>query len=302
MAHTTSTHDSALPVTFEEIRFRVRDGLQLYARRYPATPSPRAKPVLCLPGLTRNSKDFDALARYLANDTSGPRDVYTLDFRGRGQSDWDDNWKNYSVLLEALDVVDFCTLMGLHKVNIVGTSRGGLVTMVLAAMQPGLIGTTVLNDIGPVLEADGFMRIASYVGKTMLPTDWNDAAAKSKAGNAAQFPDLSDADWQRFARQLFNEKNGKPTAGYDPKLGNAFSVLDGGMPPIWPQYKGLTNAPMLILRGELSDLLAAETTEEMCRRHAAAEAYTVPREGHAPLLWDEATQRRISQFLQHTSY
>lgn len=285
---------------FHDIRFRVRDGLQLYGRHYPAASDRPGRPALCLPGLTRNSRDFDRLATFLSLQAETRRDVFTIDFRGRGSSDWDSDWKNYTVPMEALDVIDFATVCGLHDAALIGTSRGGLVTMVLAAMQPGLIGCAVLNDIGPELDSDGLMRIASYVGKTPLPANWSEAADLVKAGNRKQFPKLDDTEWDAFARRLFNEKDGRPTDGYDPQLGNAFSVLDGPMPPIWPQFDALLQTPLLVLRGELTDLLSMETADEMCRRHPNASLYTVHDEGHAPLLDDLPTLERIATFLAET--
>lgn len=289
------------PPPFEELTCRVRDGLKLSGRYYPAQNRKAGiRPALCLPGLTRNSRDFHDLAMHLSRHAATTRDVYTIDFRGRGHSDWDANWKNYVVPHEAMDVIDFCAMAGLHDAAFIGTSRGGLVTMVLAAIQPGTIGCAVLNDIGPVLETDGLMRIAAYVGKIPLPGSWNEAAAMVKKGNEKQFPGLSDEDWMRFARQIFNEKNGRPAAGYDPKLANAFTVLDGPMPPIWPQFEALISCPVLVLRGANSDLLSDATVGEMCRRHPACVSHLVPAQGHAPLLGDLETQDRIAAFLADT--
>ncbi len=288
----------AAAAPFEELTCRVRDGLKIHGRRYAAkSRKGSARPALCLPGLTRNSRDFHNLAVYLSNGAEITRDVYTIDFRGRGHSDWDPNWKNYAVPLEAMDVVDFAAMAGLHDAAFIGTSRGGLVTMVLAAIQPGLIGCAVLNDIGPVLETDGLMRIAGYVGKIPLPGSWEEAAAMVRKGNAKQFPEVDDDGWMSFARQIFNERNGRPAPGYDPKLGNAFTVLDGPMPPIWPQFEALADRPVLVLRGANSDLLSQDTVTQMCARHPACTAYTVPAEGHAPLLVDRPTQERIAAFL-----
>ncbi|MEO1205381.1 MAG: alpha/beta hydrolase [Pseudomonadota bacterium] len=289
------------PPAFREINFRVRDGLKLYGRHYPARSDMSVgRPVLCLPGLTRNSRDFEAVAEYLSQTAIPRRDVYTIDFRGRGLSDWDPNWKNYTVPLEAMDVIDFATLNQLHDAAIIGTSRGGLVAMIIAAMQPSMIGCTILNDIGPVLEPDGLLRIASYVGKTPIPGSWSEATASVKQGNKRQFPNATDEDWAAIAKQLFNEKNGRPSQGYDPKIGNAFSVLDGPMPAIWPQFDALSKRPVMVIRGEETDLLSEQTVETMCRRHPRCESYTVPGEGHAPLLRDQPTLQRIAAFLQAT--
>ncbi len=281
---------------FRELSLRVRDGLRLYARHYPAPGSSR-KPVLCLAGLTRNSRDFHDLASYLSQ---GPRarPVYTLDYRGRGKSDWDRNWKNYAVPVEALDVIDFLTFANLKGVAVIGTSRGGLVAMLMAAAQPSTISLVVLNDIGPVIERDGLMRIASYVGRVPLPRDWTEATNIARDVNKRSFPEIDDRIWEEVARQWFNEKRGKPAPGYDPLLRNAISVLDGPVPELWPQFDALTRVPVLVVRGENSDILSAQTVARMGERHAALEQFTVPKQGHAPLLKDRATQEAIAMFIQ----
>jgi pimeloyl-ACP methyl ester carboxylesterase len=281
---------------FRELSLRVRDGLRLYARHYPAPGSSR-KPVLCLAGLTRNSRDFHDLASYLSQ---GPRarPVYTLDYRGRGKSDWDRNWKNYAVPVEALDVIDFLTFAELKDVAVIGTSRGGLVAMLMAAAQPSTISLVVLNDIGPVIERDGLMRIASYVGRVPLPRDWTEATNIARDVNKRSFPEIDDRIWEEVARQWFNEKRGKPAPGYDPLLRNALSVLDGPVPELWPQFDAITRVPVLVVRGENSDILSAQTVERMAERHAALEQFTVPKQGHAPLLKDRATQEAIAMFIQ----
>lgn len=288
---------SDAPAAFKEIYFTVRDGLRLYARHYPsAKPGKAARPVLCLAGLTRNCRDFHRVASALANDEAAPRDVYALDTRGRGLSEHDRDWKNYTVPNEMQDVLDFMTMLELTDCGIIGTSRGGLITMVLAAAQPSRIGAAVLNDIGPVIETQGLMRIAGYVGKTPLPKSWNDAARAVRDLTRRDFPDLSEEDALDFARQLFNEKNGRPVAGYDAKIAKGFSMLDGPMPQLWPQFGALKNAPVLVLRGGNSDLLSQATVDEMTRRHPSCTAHTVPNEGHAPLLWDAATIAAIASF------
>jgi pimeloyl-ACP methyl ester carboxylesterase len=285
-------------VRHEDIFFVVRDGLKLHARKYPAQAQPhvqRLRPVVCLPGLTRNGRDFHDLALALSQG-SDARSVYTLDYRGRGLSDHDKDWRNYNVPMEMRDVTDFMTACGLHDAAIVGTSRGGLITMVMAAAQPGLIGAAVLNDIGPVIETKGLSRIAAYVGRMPVPRSWPEAAKLVSDLNAKAFPALSEADWEPIARQFFNERNGRPVAGYDPALGRAFSVLDGPMPAMWAQFDALKNVPVMVIRGEKSDLLSQETVDAMRLRHPNFKALTVPGQGHAPFLRDDPTQTAIRQF------
>src|SRR5665647_1062482 len=154
-------------------------------------------------------------------------------------SDSDPDWPNYAPTIETLDVLDFMTLTGLHDAAVIGTSRGGLITMLMAAAQPTAIGAVVLNDIGPVIEHEGLARISGYVGRVPLPISWPDAARMVRELNRRHFPEVSDAVWEGVARQLYNEKNGKPAPGYDPNLGNALSVLDGPMPMLWPQFEAL---------------------------------------------------------------
>lgn len=281
---------------FKELSLRVRDGLRLYARHYPAPGSSRT-PVLCLAGLTRNSRDFHDLASCLSQGARA-RPVYTLDYRGRGKSDWDRNWKNYAVPVEVLDVIDFLAFADLKEVAVIGTSRGGLVAMLMAAAQPSSISLLVLNDIGSVIERDGLMRIASYVGRVPLPRDWAEATNIVRDVNKRSFPEIEERVWEEIARQWYNEKRGKPAPGYDPMLRNALSVLDGPVPELWPQFEALTRIPLLVVRGENSDILSARTIERMAERHSALEQFTVPKQGHAPLLKDRATQDAIAMFIQ----
>ncbi|HMN38103.1 MAG TPA: alpha/beta hydrolase [Hyphomicrobium sp.] len=291
---------SDAPAAFKDIYFTVRDGLRLYARHYPAARPGKTRPVLCLAGLTRNSRDFHRIAGALAADAAAPRDVYTLDTRGRGLSEHDGNWKNYTVPNEMQDVLDFMTMMELTDCGIIGTSRGGLITMVMAAAQPTRIGAAVLNDIGPVIETQGLMRIAGYVGRTPLPKSWSDAARTVGELMSRDFPTLKGEEAEAFARQLFNDRNGRPAPGYDAKIARGFSMLDGPMPQLWPQFAALKNAPVLVVRGANSDLLSQATVDEMTRRHPNCSSHTVPGEGHAPLLWDAPTIAAIASFFAGT--
>lgn len=282
---------------FDDLFLRVRDGLKLHARVYRA-PRSRLRPVVCLPGLTRNCRDFHDLACYLSTDAPFPRDVYTIDYRGRGQSEWDPDWKNYTVPVEALDVIDILTATGLSDVAIIGTSRGGLIAAVVAAIQPACVGPVILNDIGPVIETDGLMRIAGYVGRVPLPRSWDEAAMLVRDMTNQGFKAVQANDWEVIARQIYNEKNGRPAVSYDPKLKNTVSVLDGPMPPLWEQFEALQNVPLLILRGENSDILSRATVQEMHRRHPAVTDLEIPGEGHAPLLRDAASQEGIAAFIR----
>lgn len=282
---------------FREVRFTARDGLKLYGRHYPAARASGLRPAVCLPGLTRNGRDFDAFARALASNAGTPRDVYTVDYRGRGHSEWDGDWKNYAVPIEMLDVIDFMTFAGLSDAAIVGTSRGGLIAMILAAAQPRLMGACVLNDIGPVIERKGLTRISAYVGRMPLPRSWGEATQLVADMSRKAFPAVPASEWEHVARQWFNERNGRPAPGYDPKLSNAMSVLDKPAPALWPQFEALKRVPLMVVRGETSDILSDETMQEMQRRHASCTTYTVTGEGHAPLLRDATSTQAVRDFL-----
>ena len=282
---------------FEEIRIRVYDGVEIYGRRYRAPESAR-RPLLCLAGLTRNSRDFHALATRLSGAGARARDVFTIDIRGRGLSGNAHDWRQYAVPIEMLDVQDFMAANHLHGAAILGTSRGGFVAMVLAAAQPSLVGPVILNDVGPVIERDGLVRISGFVGRSKAPLTWEAAARRLEESEARFFPKLTEPDWERLARQRYNEAGGKPVAGYDPGLSHVFdAVNDGPAPELWPQFMALKSMPCLVLRGALSDLLSEATVNEMVARHPNCRSHTVPDEGHAPLLEDAASQDAIADFL-----
>jgi pimeloyl-ACP methyl ester carboxylesterase len=274
----------------------VRDGLKLHVTHWPAVRS-SGRPVMCLPGLTRNSRDFADIAASLSAGPDG-RDVFALDARGRGLSDHDRDWRNYSIPAETQDVIDVMTALGLHDAALLGTSRGGLVSMALAAIQPGMIGAVVLNDIGPVIERAGLVRIAGYVGRMPLPLSWKDAGRMVGDVSRKAFPAVAEDNWEKVARAWFNEKDGRPAPGYDPQLGKSFSPTDATPPPLWAQFGALKHAAMLAVRGETSDILAHATTIEMQARHPNCARLEVKGEGHAPLLMDKATIGVIAQFLK----
>jgi pimeloyl-ACP methyl ester carboxylesterase len=172
--------------------------------------------------------------------------------------------------------------------------------MVMAAVQPGLIGAAVLNDIGPVIEQKGLTRIASFVGRMPLPRTWAEAAALTRDMNVKAFPAIPESDWEPIARQLFNERDGRPAPGYDAALGRSFSVTDGPIPALWAQFDALNRVPVMVIRGQRSDILSAETVAIMRQRHPDVTDLTVEGEGHAPWLRDAASITHVMEFLQRT--
>lgn len=286
---------------WEDIRFTSNNGLTLYARHY-GQPRANTRPVLCLPGLTRNSADFHDLASFLANHPSRPRDVYCPDYRGRGQSDYDTDWRNYSPFIELLDILDLMTIRGLERAAIIGTSRGGIISMLMAAVRPNAIAALVLNDIGPEIETTGLARIMGYAGKIPVPSSWDEATELVRSMNKRFFTNLTDEEWSRLARQLFGDVNGRPSQACDNNVANTLSEIDISqkIPTMWTQFAALKRVPVLVLRGENSDVLSPKTVEEMVARHPRLAAVTIHAEGHAPLLKDRFTVGVIADFLRET--
>lgn len=268
---------------YEGKRYRSHDGLDLYYRDYGKADDPRL-PVVCLPGLTRNSADFESLALHLAADG---RRVISPDFRGRGFSAYDPQFMNYMPPTYAGDTIGLLTGLGIVRAFFVGTSLGGIVTQIIAMAAPALVAGAVLNDIGPEIDPAGLARITAYAGKQADPASWDDAVAQIRAVNLSQFPAIDDATWLKFAKAVFIEKpEGGLRPNYDPKIGDA--IRSGGQAvDMWPIFAGLGAIPTLVLRGALSDLLSPATVQKMKAAKPDLLAVEVPGRGHAPFL-DEA--------------
>jgi pimeloyl-ACP methyl ester carboxylesterase len=274
------------------------DGLRLHVRRHGHGGSGR-RPVICLPGLARTAEDFDSLATALANDPDRPHLVLAIDSRGRGQSDYDRNPANYTIATELADLLAVLTALEVAPAVFVGTSRGGLLTMLLATMRPTAIAGVVLNDIGPVIETKGLVRIKSYVGRLPQPKSFNDAEAILQRLFGPQFPKLSPEQWARFARQTFAEQDGTITPRYDPKLARILSGVRMArpLPALWHQFDALAGVPLMVIRGANSDILSAATVAAMGARRPNLVAIEIPDQGHAPLLDDRDTLARIGEFI-----
>ncbi len=274
--------------------FTASDGLRLYVRDYPNDDAPF--PVLCLHGLTRNSADFEALADVLA-----PRyRLLVMEQRGRGRSDYDPDPANYQIGTYVRDTLDLLNALSLEKVALIGTSMGGLMSMIMGGMQPQRFNGMVLNDIGPVVESAGLARIQGYVGKGGPVQTWEDAVSAARANNEAAFPGLSDAQWLAFAQRLFRENaDGRPEPAYDAAIAQPMRAdTSAAVPPdMWALFGDLAGIPMLVIRGALSDILSARTAAEMVGRHPTARVVEVPDRGHAPLLIEPAALEAIGGFL-----
>ncbi|AZU04420.1 alpha/beta hydrolase fold protein [Glycocaulis alkaliphilus] len=277
------------------------DGIRTAFRHYEPDQPSGALPVVCLHGLTRNSKDFEEVAPRIA--ASGRR-VIAVDVRGRGLSDRGTPPESYSPQVYVEDLFGLLDQEGIERFVAVGTSMGGIMTMIAAAMRPDMVAGAVLNDIGPELDPAGLNRIAGYVGRAKGPMDsWQEAAAAVRAVNGEAFPDeTGEAFWLAFARRTCREMpDGRVELDYDPAIAAPFREPEGAAPPdMWPLFDALSPVPVLGIRGAISDLLSPEVFQAMGKRHPRFTGVEVPRVGHAPLLTETHARDAIDAFLRDT--
>lgn len=282
---------------FIERRWTSRDGLTLYSRDYPAGGPENGLPVVCLHGFTRNSKDFEDLAPRLA---AGGRRVIVPDVRGRGRSAFDPKPKRYQPFAYARDILALLDQLGIERAVFIGTSMGGLITMMIAGLRLRAIAAAVLNDVGPEVDKAGIDRILSYAGKLRPVESWADAVDYVRLTMGAAYPNNSDADWETLARRTFREEAGKPVFDYDPAI---MAPMSKG-PPKTRSFVGMIlfrrlarSRPTLLIRGELSDLLSAPIAEGMKRSAPSLRLAVVHGVGHAPTLSEPAAAQAIDEFL-----
>ncbi|WP_049733871.1 alpha/beta fold hydrolase [Rhizobium ecuadorense] len=286
---------------FQERFYTSSDGLTLYARDYRPgeTATAGRLPVICLPGLTRNTRDFHPLALLLSRDMTAPRRVIALDSRGRGNSAWDENKANYNLAVEAGDVVTACAALGVERAIFIGTSRGGLILHLIAATRPDFLEAVILNDIGPVVEAEGLARIRDYLNNGRKPEDWTTAADILKENHGASFTVLEEEDWREMALALYRDVGGRPVADFDPAIAEALKSVDLSqpLPDLWAQFERLNRFPLMLIRGENSSLLSKQIADEMARRHPRLILHAAEGQGHAPLLHHSDIPTAIRAFL-----
>jgi pimeloyl-ACP methyl ester carboxylesterase len=276
---------------YVEKTYSSQDGLQLYYRDYGDPLSPGV-PLLCLTGLTRNSHDYHHFASRLA----AGRRVVCPDYRGRGRSARDPDWRNYQPRSYVGDILQLLVAAGLHRVIVVGTSLGGLLSMGLAVVQPTSLAGVVLNDVGPDIDRSGFQRIQAYIGRDHPQPDWASAVrfARETFSGAGE---RSDADWLRIAEGTFAPgPDGRLHISWDPALARPLARPQA-IPDLWPLFRALRNIPTLAFRGALSDLLTAATFDRMQREHPALHCVTVPGVGHVPTLDEPEARHAIEDFL-----
>lgn len=256
--------------------FTASDGLRIF---YEDTGS--GSPLLCLAGLTRNNRDFAFFAPH-ATDLR----MIAMDYRGRGQSDHDPDYANYNILREAQDVIELLDHLGLNKVTVLGTSRGGLIAMALAASHPDRLAGVILNDVGPVIEPAGIAKIMDYVGKQPVATSYDEMAAAMKLTLEPRFPGVPLNVWRNQAEVQYAKTPTGLTLRYDPALRQALldQAASGVTPDLWPLFDALRNIPTGVIRGANSDLLAPATVQDMHTRHPGLVSAEVPDRGHVPFL------------------
>src|SRR5208282_2715046 len=275
-----------------------QDGLRLHVREY-GTRSAPGLPVVCLPGITRTVADFDELAPALA--TASPRRrVIAIDSRGRGLSDYDSNPENYNFGVELADIISVLIALAIGPAIFVGSSRGGILTMLLGAAQPTAIAGVVLHDIGPVVEPKGLARIKGYVGKLPQPRSFEDGADILRRFMSAQFPNLTADQWLAAARRAWQMKHNALVPTYDVRLARALASIDieRPIPPLWNEFDTLAGVPMLVIRGTNSDILSSAAVAAMRARRKKMELIEVADQGHAPLLEGEDLLQGIVRFVQ----
>jgi pimeloyl-ACP methyl ester carboxylesterase len=276
----------------DDLFFTAVDGTRLHAEARLEVSS--KTPLVCLPGLTRSTRDFAPVFELVQD-----RDVIAFDFRGRGQSAWA-HPESYRPDVELADTLAFLDHLLVGRVAVLGTSRGGLVGMLMAATARNRIAGLMLNDIGPVIEVDGLKRIAGYVGKSVRFPSW-DAAAMALAWSSAGFENMTHEDWLAAARMIYAKVDGLPATDHDPGLAQKFPSVEkieaDGLPDMWSVVPALKELPLAILRGQGSDLLSRETVTQFQSLCPALVATEIPDRGHVPLLNEAASKHAILSWL-----
>jgi pimeloyl-ACP methyl ester carboxylesterase len=284
-----------MAAAYEDRFWTSSDGLNLHYRNYPGPDGGTALPVLCLHGLTRNARDFAALAEEIAPT----RRVIVPEMRGRGMSDYAKDSDTYSATHYVPDVEKLLAEQGIDRFAVVGTSMGGLMTMLMAAARPGRMSAVVMNDIGPELNPAGIERISGYVGQGRSYPTWVHAARGLAEAHGGAFPDFTLEQWLEMAkRTMVVTQNGRIGLDYDMAIAEPFAKAGNAAPPnLWLAFEALRNVPMLLVRGALSDLLSEDTVKQMRVRNPKLKAITVPRVGHAPTLDEPEVRKAIHALL-----
>jgi pimeloyl-ACP methyl ester carboxylesterase len=274
------------------------DGLKLFVRDYPAQGEARGAPVICLHGLTRNSKDFDDVAPFMA---AMGRRVLTADMRGRGRSDRDPQPMRYRPDVYAADVIRILDVLDMPDAVFVGTSMGGIISMAVAAVAAGRVAAAVLNDIGAVIDPAGIARIMSYAGRRGPSSTWEERIATVRADQSVAYPNAGDAFWERFVRNSACElPDGTVVPDYDFRIRDVLKQPQPGAPPdLKLVFAALIPKPTLVIRGAISDILSPEGIRVMREIKPDIEMVEIPGVGHAPTLDEPQSRAALVSFLSH---
>lgn len=285
---------------YDDFWYTSHDGLRLYARDYSQalTNNKNAKTILCMHGLTRNSADFDDIC----NELSDRYRLIVVDQRGRGLSDYDPNPTNYNPLVYVQDMFLLLEKLKLTSVILLGTSMGGIMAMIMAAMKPEMVQVIIINDVGPEISKQGLDRLKRYVGKSTPVNNWEEAAKQTESINSIAFPEANEQDWLKFAKRIYTEDDkGCPVIAHDPNI--AVPLIDSGdnsvAPNLWPVYEQIIDKPILLIRGEISDIIDTECVLKMQQIKPDIEILEIPNVGHAPLLNEAKVESCIVKFIEH---
>lgn len=272
--------------------FTTSDGKRLYFETAGEGP-----PVLCLAGLTRNSRDFDFVAPHLTG-----AHLIRMDYRGRGLSDYDPDYMNYNILRESQDAIELLDHLGIERVILLGTSRGGVIAMALAVSHPDRLSGVILNDVGPVIEPAGIAKIMEYVGIQPTAKSYDAAAQTLKKVMEPQFPGVPLDVWRTFAENQNKSDQDGLRLRYDPALRTALieQAATQETPDLWPLFDALRDIPTGVIRGVNSDILSKETLTQMQTRHPALISAEVPDRGHVPFLDEPQSLHVIHKVLNAT--
>ncbi|WOE75956.1 alpha/beta fold hydrolase [Alterisphingorhabdus coralli] len=294
MAATKSAQADSAQAEWEDGYWWSNDGLRLHFRDY-AGPDDRP-PVICMPGLTRNARDFEAVAARLAGDWR----VICVEQRGRGESAYAKDPMTYNPLTYVQDMEALLAQEKIEQFISIGTSLGGLMTMLLASMRPGRVVGALLNDVGPDISPEGLERIREYVGQGRSFPTWMHAARWLSELQGPVFPDFELDDWLVMAKRTMKlSGSGRIVLDYDMKIAEPFQVPGGeaGV-DLWPTLAALAQTPTLVVRGETSDIFAPETADKMLTVLKRGRLVTVPNRGHAPTLEEPEVEHAIDALLQ----
>ncbi|AUX69442.1 alpha/beta hydrolase [Porphyrobacter sp. HT-58-2] len=284
-----------MAATYEDRYWTSSDGLNLHYRNYLGPEAGAKLPVLCMHGLTRNARDF----ALLAEDLAATRRVIVPEMRGRGLSAYAPDSDTYSPVTYVADVEKLLAEQNITRFVVIGTSMGGLMTMLMAAASPGRMAAVVMNDIGPEVDAAGLSRISGYVGQGRSYPTWVHAARGLEAVHSPAFPDYDLDQWLEMAkRTMVVTQNGRIGFDYDMAIAEPFAKPGNAAPPnLWLAFEALAGVPMLLVRGALSDLLSEDTVRQMGARNPAMRTITVPHVGHAPTLDEPEVRAAIHALL-----